>query len=61
MDVHAYATDKILESLASETNSKNTVTSQYLNTTAQHDICNQASQTHSQLIQLGKEYCIPIE
>jgi hypothetical protein len=41
--------DKILESLASGTKTKATVTSQYLNTTAQSGKCHQASYTNSRL------------
>jgi hypothetical protein len=42
--------DKILESLASGTNTEAIVTSHYLKTTAQHDSCNKASHIDSQLI-----------
>jgi hypothetical protein len=40
--------DKILESLANGTNSKDAVTSQYIKTTAQYDSCNKASHTQPQ-------------
>ena len=53
--------DKILESLASGTNSKDAVTSQYLKTTAQYDSCNQASHTQSQLIHLVRNIAYPTE
>jgi hypothetical protein len=52
--------DKILESLVSGTNSKDTVTSQYLKTTAQFGSCNQASHTNSQLIHLVRNITYPL-
>jgi hypothetical protein len=51
--------DKILESLAAGTNSKDTVTSQYLKTTTQFGSCNQASHTKSQLIHLVRNIAYP--
>jgi hypothetical protein len=57
----ATGTDKILESLAAGTNSKDTVTSQYLNTTAQYGSCHQASHTQSQLTRLVYNIAYPTE
>jgi hypothetical protein len=51
--------DKILESLAAGTNRKDTVTSQYMNTTAQFGSCNQANHTQSQLTQLVYNIAYP--
>jgi hypothetical protein len=53
--------DKILESLAAGTNNKDTITSQYLNTTAQFDSCNQASHTNSHIIHLVRNIAYPTE
>jgi hypothetical protein len=53
--------DKILESLASGTNSKESVTSQYIKTTAQYDSCNKASHTQSQSIHLVRNIACPSE
>jgi hypothetical protein len=53
--------DKILESLASGTNNKDTVTSQSIKNTAQYDSCHQASHTQSQLIHLVRNIAYPTE
>jgi hypothetical protein len=53
--------DKILESLAAGTNRKDTVTSQYMNTTAQFGSCNQASHTNSHTIHLVRNIAYPTE
>jgi hypothetical protein len=53
--------DKILESLASGTNSKEAITSQYIKTTAQYDSCNKASHTQSQSIHLVRNIAYPSE
>jgi hypothetical protein len=53
--------DKILESLAVGTNTKATITSQYLMTTAaQFGSCNRASHIHSQLIHSVRNIAYPM-
>ena len=55
--------DKILESLASGTNSKDTVRpllASTLKTTAQYGSCNQASHTQSQIIHLIRQIAYPL-
>jgi hypothetical protein len=51
--------NKILESLVSGTSNKDTVTSQYLNTTPQYDSCNKASHINSHIIHLVRNIAYP--
>jgi predicted solute-binding protein len=53
--------DKILKSLATGTKTKATVTSQYLNTTAQLGSCHQASHQQSQLRLAIHRIAYPLE